>query len=77
MKRELKAELINDFKEEMTNHKEDIITTANAYAKRLNIETNASKRASLENMDIVKNYDYGYKNLRLFFYLTYLLCFKI
>jgi hypothetical protein len=77
LKRELKAELTNEFKKEMANYKEDIITTANVYAKRQNIETIAYKRASLENMDIVKNYDYGYKNLRLSFYLIYLLCFKI
>ena len=36
LKRELKAELTTDFKEEMANHREDIITTANIHAKRLN-----------------------------------------
>lgn len=36
LKRELKEELTTDFKEELANQREDIIITANTYAKRLN-----------------------------------------
>ena len=36
LKKELKAELTIEFKEELATQKEDIITTANTYAQRLN-----------------------------------------
>ena len=36
LKRELKDELTSEFKEELASHKEDIINTANTYAKTLN-----------------------------------------
>ena len=36
LKRELKEELTTDFNEKLASHKEDIITSANTYAKTLN-----------------------------------------
>ena len=36
LKRELQEELTTDFKEELANQKDDILITANIYAKRFN-----------------------------------------